>query len=137
MYINLQLIAFVEYFRQMTHLKSLYQLKLQSNTIQHLRLWYLRSNCRSTMNHLHFIVVACNFAMLIHHSFGTKYCPEILQDKHIKHINWSYLKQCVAIANGEGITKDMGENIWRLTKIVSTFDLQLKHQIITQALLGI
>ena len=73
------------------------------------------------MNHLLFIVIACNFILLIHYSFGIKYCPETLKDKNTNHINWSYLKQCVAIANGEGITKDVGENIWRLTKIVSTF----------------
>lgn len=75
------------------------------------------------MNQLLFIVIACNFAFLIHHSFGTKYCTEILQDKNIKNIDWPYLKQCVTIANGKGITKEIGENIWHLTKIVKTFNI--------------
>lgn len=52
-------------------------------------------------------------------AIGTKYCHEILSDKHVKKINWSYLKQCLTIANGQDISKDIGENIWRLMKIVN------------------
>lgn len=70
------------------------------------------------MKHV-FTIFAC-FVLLYGKIVDTdRYCHEILQDKNVKKINWSYLKQCLTIVNGEDISKEVGENIWRLMKIVS------------------
>ncbi|KAM7350603.1 otoancorin-like [Cochliomyia hominivorax] len=59
---------------------------------------------------------ACNIFWLYSIS-ATKYCHEILADRHVKKVNWSYLKQCLTTVNGQEISKDIGENIWRLVKL--------------------
>ncbi|XP_037805809.1 uncharacterized protein LOC119599934 [Lucilia sericata] len=65
----------------------------------------------------HFLVFIAWNVLLLSMANETKYCHEIFEDKHVKRISWLYLKQCLTIINGEDISKDIGENIWRLMKI--------------------
>lgn len=45
-------------------------------------------------------------------------CRNALEDRNIKYIEWSYLKECLILVNGEDMSKNISQNIWNLTKLV-------------------
>lgn len=52
------------------------------------------------------------------YSINEEICRQTLEDKYVKQITWSYLKDCLIILSGQDMPQETAENIWRLLKLV-------------------